>query len=100
MPTTVIGDYKFRFYSSDAVEPPHMHVIRGGKVAKIWLEPIAVEYNRGYNQAELNRIVRLAEANREKLLIKWYEYFGLYGEGKSGVARGKRRALCKGDVVH
>jgi Domain of unknown function (DUF4160) len=76
MPTIIIEGYKFRFYSSDRVEPPHMHVIHGGKVAKIWLVPVAVEFNRGYNRAELNRIVRLAESNREQLLEKWHEYFG------------------------
>jgi hypothetical protein len=76
MPTIIIEGYKFRFYSSDRVEPPHMHVIHGEKVAKIWLTPVAVEYNRGYNRAELNRIVRLAEANRTQLLEAWHEYFG------------------------
>ena len=43
MPTLVIGGYKFRFYSSDRGEPPHMQVLHGEKVAKIWLMPIAVE---------------------------------------------------------
>ncbi len=75
MPTLFIDGYKFRFYSSDRVEPPHMHVIHGGKVAKIWLSPVAVEYNHGYNGAELNRIIRLAETNREQLLRAWNEYF-------------------------
>lgn len=75
MPTILIEGYKFRFYSSDRVEPPHMHVIHAEKVAKIWLSPVAVEYSHGYNQAELNRIVRLARANREKLLEMWNEYF-------------------------
>ena len=76
MPTTIIEGYRFRFYSSDRVEPPHMHVIHGEKVAKVWLTPVEVEYNRGYNRTELNRIVRLAEANREQLLQIWHEYFG------------------------
>jgi hypothetical protein len=44
MPTIFIDGYKFRFYSSDRLEPPHMHVIHGDKVAKIWLVPVAVEY--------------------------------------------------------
>jgi len=76
MPTTIIEGYRFRFYSSDRVEPPHMHVIHGEKVAKVWLTLVEVEYNRGYNRTELNRIVRLAEANREQLLQIWHEYFG------------------------
>jgi len=76
MPTIIIEGYKFRFYSSDRVEPPHMHVIHGEKVAKIWLSPVAVQYNYGYNRAELNRIVRLATANRDQLIKRWNEYFG------------------------
>lgn len=75
MPTIFILGYKFRFYSSDRFEPPHMHVIQAEKVAKIWLQPISVEYNRGYHQAELNRIVKLTEDNLETLLDTWNAYF-------------------------
>ena len=59
MPTIVIDGYKFRFYSSDINEPPHVHIIRDSSVAKIWLLPVRVEYNRGYNRPTLNRVVRL-----------------------------------------
>ena len=76
MPTIVIEGYRFRFYSSDVAEPPHMHVLRGENVAKIWLTPISVEYNHGYNQRELNRILKLTEQNRDRLLDVWYDYFG------------------------
>ncbi len=48
MPTILIDGYRFRFYSSDIQEPPHVHVIRGENVAKIWIVPVSVEYNRGY----------------------------------------------------
>ena len=75
MPTIFIEGYKFRFYSSDIHEPPHVHIIRGDSVAKIWLVPVSVEYNRGYNQPELNRIVRLALKNQEKLLEVWNDHF-------------------------
>jgi len=47
MPTVVIEGYKFRFYSSDIVEPPHVHVLRSENVAKIWLSPISIVYNHG-----------------------------------------------------
>lgn len=76
MPTILIEGFKFRFYSSDALEPPHVHVLQAENVAKIWLSPVGVEYNHGYNQRELNRIVKLAEDNRERLLEAWYGYFG------------------------
>jgi hypothetical protein len=54
MPTIFIEGYKFRFYSSDVNEPPHIHVIQAERVAKIWLNSLEVEYNRGYNKTELN----------------------------------------------
>ena len=76
MPTIRIAGYKFRFYSSDINEPPHMHVLRGGKEAKIWLDPVELEYNHGYNQAELNRVVRLIRQNRVRLLEAWHAHFG------------------------
>lgn len=75
MPTVFIEGYKFRFYSSDINESPHVHVIRGDNVAKIWLESLEVEYNRGYNQPELNKIVKLTRLNTLKLLEVWNGYF-------------------------
>jgi hypothetical protein len=75
MPTIFIQGYKFRFYSSDVNEPPHVHVINAERVAKIWLKPLEVEYNRGYNKAELNKILKLAETNEAKLMEAWNEYF-------------------------
>ncbi len=75
MPTIFIEGYRFRFYSSDMNEPPHVHILRGGNQAKVWLQPVLVQANYGYNQAELNRIVRLTIENQAQLLEAWYEYF-------------------------
>jgi hypothetical protein len=50
MPTISIAGYKFRFYSSDVHEPPHVHVIHDDNEAKIWLDPVQMEYNRGFNR--------------------------------------------------
>ena len=68
MPTIFIEGYKFRFYSSDINEPPHIHVIRDNNVAKIWLQPITVEYNYGYARPTLNRILKLTRQNQGMLL--------------------------------
>ncbi len=75
MPTIVIEGYKFRFYSSDIHEPPHVHVLHGENVAKLWLVPVSMEFNHGYNQPELNRILKLTRQNQEKLLEVWNDYF-------------------------
>jgi len=79
MPTIIIEGHKFRFYSSDGSEPPHMHVLRGENHAKIWLRPVAVEYNHGYSLRDLNHIVRLAHQHRARLLKVRYGYFGRQG---------------------
>lgn len=75
MPTIRIAGYKFRFYSSDRLEPPHVHVIRDKNVAKIWLRPVGIQYNRGYRAEELNAILGLTKENQTVLLEAWYEYF-------------------------
>jgi len=75
MPTIRIAGYKFRFYSSDIFEPPHVHVIKGNKVAKIWLQPVSIQSNRGYRVVELNRILRLTHKHQTQLLEAWNDYF-------------------------
>ena len=75
MPTVQIEEFKFRFYSSDRDEPPHVHVIQGERVAKIWLSPVTVEYNRGYNSKTLNRVVKLAQEHQQELVEVWNAYF-------------------------
>jgi len=76
MPTIFIEGFKFRFYSSDVNEPPHVHVIRGGSVAKIWIDPVELQNNRGYNRAELNRVLKMTRQHQPQLLQAWHEHFG------------------------
>jgi uncharacterized protein DUF4160 len=75
MPTIFIEGYKFRFYSSDVNEPAHVHVIQAERMAKIWLNSLEVEYNRGYNKTELNKVLKLTALNETKLLEAWHEHF-------------------------
>ena len=75
MPTIIIEGYKFRFYSSDINEPPHVHILRDKNVAKIWLESLEVAYQHGYNPKEINRITKLTRENKGRLLEIWNDYF-------------------------
>lgn len=75
MPTILLEGYKFRFYSSDRNEPPHVHILHGGNEAKIWLQPVVIEHNHGYNQAELNHILKLTRRHQNRLLEVWNAYF-------------------------
>ena len=43
-------------------------------VAKLWLEPVALERG-GFSRVELNTIAKLVQEHRERLLKSWYEFF-------------------------
>ena len=76
MPTVLIsGSYRFFFYSGDRDELPHIHVERERNKAKFWLDPVRLQYSRGFSQSEINRIQRLVEENRERFLRRWNEFF-------------------------
>ena len=76
MPTILrAGPYRFFFYAGDRDEPPHVHVERESCQAKFWLNPIRFQRSHGFGRAELNRIQRLVEENRQHLLRCWDEYF-------------------------
>ncbi|MCY2953013.1 MAG: DUF4160 domain-containing protein [Planctomycetota bacterium] len=69
--------YRFMFYSSDAAEPPHVHVKKGRKAAKFWLVPVVdLESNRGFRPHELNEIERIIVEEIEYLLESWNAFFG------------------------
>lgn len=76
MPTHHIGPYVFRFYSIDCNEPPHVHVKRERKEAKVWLEPIEVAWNTGFAVHEMRKIERLTAENVTTLLEVWDEHCG------------------------
>ena len=77
MPTVLrIGPYRFFFVSLDRGEPPHIHVRRENKVAKFWLDPIALQRAGGYSRSELNTIASMLEEHRGSLLESWHEFFG------------------------
>ncbi len=75
MPSRIVNSYKFQFYSADEHEPPHIHVVRAEKRAKIWLRDVTVAWSRHFNQRELNRVLKLVDEHQVELL-EWYNgYF-------------------------
>jgi len=57
MPTVLRdGPYRLFFYAGDREEPPHIHVEREAKIAKIRFEPIRLQRSGGFNRAEIGRI--------------------------------------------
>lgn len=77
MPTVLrLGQYRFFFVSLDRGEPPHVHVRRENKVAKFWLDPVALERAGGLSRVELNVVAKLVNEHRDSLLEQWNEFFG------------------------
>lgn len=78
MPKALAHDvYRVFFYSKENNEPPHVHVKRDRDEAKFWLDPVVeLAGNWGFARHELNRVRRLVEDNRERLLERWHEHFG------------------------
>jgi hypothetical protein len=69
------GPSRFFFFSSDRGEPPHVHVARERRAAKFWLEPVRLEYNRGFAPTELNRVTALVREHEAEIVKAWHEYF-------------------------
>ncbi|HEY8063712.1 MAG TPA: DUF4160 domain-containing protein [Methylosinus sp.] len=67
--------YRFFFYSADGWEPPHIHVVKDGKEAKIWLNDLNLAVNLGYSAKELNEIIRKTREERGIFLEAWHDYF-------------------------
>ena len=70
--------YRFFFYSNegDPLEPLHIHVIKGEKVAKFWIEPeIAVAQNYGMSSAELTKLAKIIDNHKELIREFWNEHF-------------------------
>jgi len=77
MPTVLQdGPYSLVFFSSDKGEPPHVHVKRERRIAKFWLDPVALARNQGFPGHELNEIARLVAKHEPILREAWHEYFG------------------------
>jgi hypothetical protein len=68
--------YRFFFYSADGWEPPHVHVVKDGREAKIWLKDLNVAVNLGFSARDLNEIIGATRENRSVFLEAWNDYFG------------------------
>ena len=70
--------YRFFFYSNegDPLEPLHIHVIKGGNVAKFWLEPeTVVAQSYGMTSSELTKLAKIVDNHRDLIRKAWNEYF-------------------------
>jgi hypothetical protein len=63
--------FKFWFYEADLDEPPHVHVGKGGKVSKFWLEPVKVARKGRFKLVELRDVEKIIIENQRFLLSAW-----------------------------
>ncbi len=70
--------YRFLFFSNegDPTEPLHIHVRKGERIAKFWIEPtICLAESYGFNSSELNECVKVIEKNKKLIERCWNEHF-------------------------
>jgi len=77
MPTVLrVGPYRFFWYSADRNEPPHVHVERDEKTAKIWIESLVVARNNGFSSRELMKVAAIVAEHQQEWLARWRREFG------------------------
>ena len=70
--------YRFFFFSNEGEprEPIHVHVRKGERVAKFWIEPdVSLAESYGLNSSELKKLQIVIEANRDLIKSNWNEHF-------------------------
>ncbi|MCX7015836.1 MAG: DUF4160 domain-containing protein [Candidatus Sumerlaeota bacterium] len=78
-----VKGYRFWFYEADLREPSHVHVGKGGREAKYWIDPVALARSGGFREEELGEIQRILAEHKEVLLMAWRKEQEKRGRGES-----------------
>ena len=80
MPTAFYDSgFRFFFYSSDGLEPRHVHVEKGvgGETGKWWLEPtVRLARPTKLGTRDQNAVRKIILARRRELIDAWNTHFG------------------------
>ncbi len=71
--------FRFHFFSNegDPREPLHVHVLKDGADAKLWLYPeVAYADNNGFDARTQRWITSVVEARRDEIEGAWHDHFG------------------------
>lgn len=72
----LIDGFDFFFYSKEETRR-HIHIEKGEKNAKIWLElNVEVTYNHGFTSKEMKYVLQIVQAYGGSIDEKWNEHFG------------------------
>jgi len=75
-----VKGYRFWFYEADLQEPPHVHVGKGGREAKFWVDPIALARTGRFREHELTEIERILATFQNDILDAWRKEQQKYGD--------------------
>ncbi|MEM8578122.1 MAG: DUF4160 domain-containing protein [Pseudomonadota bacterium] len=69
--------FRFFFYSNegDPREPVHVHVMKGGAEAKLWVRPVAIARSSGFDARTLGILRDIVTRNQAKIEAAWHEHF-------------------------
>ena len=79
MPTVLRHEgFRFFFYSNEGNprEPIHVHVMRSGAEAKVWLDPVSVARSAGFDARTLRQLAGVVAERRDEIERAWHEHFG------------------------
>ena len=72
----LIDGFDFFFYSKEETRR-HIHIEKGEKNAKIWLEPnVEVAYNHGFTSKEMKYVLQIIQEYGRSFDDKWNKHFG------------------------
>jgi len=72
-----VRGFRFEFYASDGDEPPHIHVKRNRKHAKLWLMPaVTLAFSTRFAPHEINQARRIVVEHQQQILEAWRAFFG------------------------
>ncbi|MBP7127385.1 DUF4160 domain-containing protein [Myxococcota bacterium] len=69
------GPYRFFFFLNEGNEPAHIHVDAGDRSAKFWLDPVSLASSRHMPAHEINALLEIVLAHRDRFLEVWNERF-------------------------
>jgi hypothetical protein len=76
MPTVYLKNgFRFHFYSLENGEPPHIHVTKAGIRAKLWLEPVRWDYDRGFSPADRRFIEKVVNEKANEFIKAYNDWF-------------------------
>ncbi len=54
----------------------HVHVSKGNKICKFWIEPVSLAKNYGFSSKELNTIYKHIQLKSNLIKNCWHEHCG------------------------